>query len=125
MKDYKVTVNGTIYQVSVEEIKNSDGVGKTEQIKPLKVQNINRTDASELTGSLKGEKVTAPMPGTILDIKVKAGDTVKAGDAVLILEAMKMENDIVAPCDGKIESILVKKGDSVNSNDILVSIVNN
>ena len=64
----------------------------------------------------------APMPGTILDVKAAVGDTVKAGQPIVILEAMKMENDIVAPADGKVTSILVKKGDSVNSGDVLATI---
>ena len=64
----------------------------------------------------------APMPGTILDDKAVVGDTVKAGQPIVILEAMKMENDIVAPVDGKVTSILVKKGDSVNSGDVLATI---
>ena len=63
--------------------------------------------------------VNAPMPGTILDIKVKAGAAVKAGDVVMILEAMKMENEISAPQDGTIASIDVRKGDTVNSGDVL------
>ena len=62
------------------------------------------------------------MPGTILEIKVAVGDTVSKGQAIIILEAMKMENDIVASCDGKITSILVSKVDTVNSDDVLVTI---
>ena len=61
------------------------------------------------------------MPGNILDVKVKAGDSVKAGDVLVILEAMKMENEIVAPQDGTVASINVNKGDTVNSGDVLVS----
>lgn len=62
------------------------------------------------------------MPGTILDVKAAVGDKVKAGQQIFVLEAMKMENDIVAPVDGTITSILVKKGDTVNSNDALATI---
>lgn len=62
------------------------------------------------------------MPGTIVNVKVAAGQKVAEGDVVVVLEAMKMENDIVAPCAGTIASIAVKKGDSVNSNDLLVVI---
>ncbi|EKC65487.1 protein containing Biotin/lipoyl attachment, partial [human gut metagenome] len=61
----------------------------------------------------EGEKVTAPMPGTILDVKVAVGDSVSKGQVIMILEAMKMENDIVASCDGKITSVLANKGDNV------------
>ena len=66
--------------------------------------------------------VEAPMPGTILNIQVNEGDTVKAGQVLLILEAMKMENEIVAPRDGKVAAILTTKGASVNTGDKLVSI---
>ena len=61
------------------------------------------------------------MPGTILDVKVKAGASVKAGDVLVILEAMKMENEILAPQDGTVASVNVNKGDTVNSGDVLVS----
>lgn len=70
----------------------------------------------------EGAKVEAPMPGTILEVKVAVGDTVKAGQPVVVLEAMKMENDIVAPVDGKVTSIVVKKGDAVNSGDVMATI---
>ena len=65
--------------------------------------------------------VKAPMPGNILDVKVAAGASVKAGDVLVILEAMKMENEIVAPQDGTVASVNVNKGDTVNSGDVLVS----
>ena len=67
-------------------------------------------------------KVTAPMPGTILSVKVTVGQSVKKGDVICVLEAMKMENDIPAPCDGVVASINAQKGASVNANDILASL---
>ena len=72
-------------------------------------------------GAAGAVSVTAPMPGNILDVKVKAGDSVKAGDTLLILEAMKMENEISAPQDGTIASVNVRKGDVVNSGDLLIT----
>ena len=69
-----------------------------------------------------GKKITAPLPGTITDVKVKVGDTVKNGDTVLILEAMKMQNNIEAECDGTITSIVVSKGDTVMEGDALITI---
>lgn len=67
-------------------------------------------------------KVTAPLPGTITDIKVKVGDTVKDGDTVIILEAMKMQNNIEAECSGTVTSVLVNKGDTVMEGDALITI---
>ncbi len=69
-----------------------------------------------------GMKITAPLPGTITDIKVKVGDTVKDGDSVIILEAMKMQNNIEAECSGTVTSVLVNKGDTVMEGDALITI---
>ena len=77
--------------------------------------------AAAPAGAAGAVSVTAPMPGNILDVKVKAGDSVKAGDTLLILEAMKMENEISAPQDGTIASVNVRKGDVVNSGDLLIT----
>ena len=66
-----------------------------------------------------GETVSSPMPGTILDVKVAAGQAVKSGDILFILEAMKMENEIFAPCDGTVSSVAVSKGAAVNPGDVL------
>ena len=101
MKNLIVTVNGVAYNVTVEE-----GTG---------------APAAAAAGAAGAVSVTAPMPGNILDVKVKAGDSVKAGDTLLILEAMKMENEISAPQDGTIASVNVRKGDVVNSGDLLIT----
>lgn len=114
MKRFSVTVNGKAYDVAVEEI---TGAAPAPAPAPAAAPT---PAATPVAGA--GEKVQAPMPGTILDIKVAVGDTVSRGQTVVILEAMKMENDIVASCDGKITSILVSKGDTVNSDDVLVTI---
>ena len=107
MKNLTVTVNGVAYNVTVEE--NTNGAAPVAAAPAA-------APAPAAAGSVP---VNAPMPGTILDIKVKAGAAVKAGDVVMILEAMKMENEISAPQDGTIASIDVRKGDTVNSGDVL------
>ncbi len=111
MKNYKVVVNGTAYEVSVEEISAAD-VKATPAAAPAPV-------AAAPAG---GEKVEAPMPGTILDVKVAQGQAVKKGELVAILEAMKMENEIFAPCDGTVASLTVAKGATVNAGDVICTI---
>ena len=106
MKNLTVTVNGVAYNVTVEE--NTNGAAP-----------VAAAPAPAAPAAAGSVPVNAPMPGTILDIKVKAGAAVKAGDVVMILEAMKMENEISAPQDGTIASIDVRKGDTVNSGDVL------
>lgn len=113
MKKYRVTVNGTAYEIELEEIAgNSVSATKAEPEKTAET-------APAAPVSNGGEKVTAPMPGNILDVKVKVGDSVKKGDVLLILEAMKMENEIMAGADGKIASVNVNKGDSVETGAVL------
>lgn len=128
MKRFSVTVNGKAYDVAVEEITGAAPAPVAAAPAPVAAAPAPAPApaaaptpaAAPVAGA--GEKVQAPMPGTILDIKVAVGDTVSRGQTVVILEAMKMENDIVASCDGKITSILVSKGDTVNSDDVLVTI---
>ena len=121
MKRFSVTVNGKAYDVAVEEITGAAPAPVAAAPAPAPAPAaVPAPAAAPVAGA--GEKVQAPMPGTILDIKVAVGDTVSRGQTVVILEAMKMENDIVASCDGKITSILVSKGDTVNSDDVLVTI---
>ena len=116
MKRFNVTVNGKGYDVAVEEI--TDGSAAPKAAAPVAAAAPKA--AAPAAGA--GTKVTAPMPGTILDVKVNVGDSISKGQVVMVLEAMKMENDIVAKCDGKITSVLVKKGDTVNASDALATI---
>lgn len=117
MKRFNVTVNGKAYDVAVEEI--TDGSAPAVAA-PAAAPAAPAPTPAPAAGA--GESVTAPMPGTILDVKANVGDTVTRGQVIMILEAMKMENDIVAPCDGKITSIIAKKNDTVNSGDVLATV---
>jgi biotin carboxyl carrier protein len=129
MKKYNVTVNGTTYEVCVEEVSGDYTAPAASepafaapavQSTPVKAQ---PSAAPAATPAQAGTTpVTAPMPGTILDIKVSQGTAVKKGDVVCVLEAMKMENDIPAPADGIITSINVQKGASVASGAVLVTL---
>ena len=111
MKKYKVNVNGTVYEVTVEAMDGAAPVAAAPAAAPAPAP-----AAAPVAG---GEKVSAPMPGTILDVRVSNGQAVKKGDILFILEAMKMENEIMAPCDGTIASVSVTKGAAVDSGALL------
>jgi biotin carboxyl carrier protein len=118
MKYYNITVNGVAYSVSVEET----SAGAAPVAAPVAPKAAAPAKKPAAPAAAQGATtVKAPMPGNILDVKVKPGDSVKSGDILVILEAMKMENEIVAPTDGTVASINVNKGDTVNSGDVLVS----
>ena len=110
MKKYKVNVNGTVYEVTVEPM---DGAA------PVAAAPAAAAPAPAAAPVAGGEKVSSPMPGTILDVRVSNGAAVKKGDILFILEAMKMENEIMAPCDGTIASVSVTKGAAVDSGALL------
>ena len=122
MKQYTITVNGVAYDVTVEE-KNGGVVSAPKAVeKSAPVASAPVASAPQAAAKEGNVAVSAPMPGKILAMKAKEGDSVKAGDVLLVLEAMKMENDIVAPQDGVVASINVKVGDSVESGAKLASL---
>ena len=123
MKYYNITVNGVAYSVSVEETAAGVAPVAAPVAAPAapKAAPAPAAAPKAAAGAAGAVTVKAPMPGNILDVKVAAGASVKAGDVLVILEAMKMENEIVAPQDGTVASINVNKGDTVNSGDVLVS----
>jgi len=123
MKYYNISVNGVAYSVSVEETAaGAAPVAPAAALAPKAAPAPAAAPAAPAAPASAGAvEVKAPMPGNILDVKVAAGASVKAGDVLVILEAMKMENEIVAPQDGTVASINVHKGDTVNSGDTLVS----
>ena len=109
MKTYKITVNGKTYMVDVEEA----GVNETGSASPA-------APVNQSTGH--GEPIEAPIQGTLLSIDVAQGDSVKKGQILAILEAMKLENEIVSPFEGVVSSISAKEGQVVDSGDLLMTI---
>ena len=125
MKKYNVTVNGTAYEVTVEAVDAADikapAPAPAAAAAPAPAAPAPATAPAPAAAAAPagGEKITSPMPGTILNVNVTNGSAVKKGDVLMILEAMKMENEIMAPCDGTIASVNVTKGASVNTGDLL------
>ncbi len=124
MKNYTITVNGNVYNVSVEE-----GVGVAAPVAapavaaaPAPVAAPAAAPKAAPAGVAGAVKVNAPMPGKILAVKTSVGAAVKKGDVVLVLEAMKMENEIVAPQDGTVASIAVSVGASVESGEVMLTL---
>lgn len=113
MKKYRVNVNGTVYEVELEEMTGAPAAPAAPSAAPA---------APAAAPAAGGEKVTSPMPGTILSVNVAAGDAVKRGQVLMILEAMKMENEIMCPCDGTVTSVSVTKGTAVESGTLLCTI---
>ena len=115
MKKYKVNVNGTEYEIGIELMSETEAsAAKSAPAAPA-------APAAPKAASGSGEPVACPMPGTILDVKVSEGQTVKEGDVLMILEAMKMENEIMAPCAGQVTSI-VAKGTTAETGMVLCTI---
>lgn len=123
MKNYTITVNGNVYDVTVEE-----GTGSAAPAAPAakaaapKVAPKAAAKAAAPAGAQGAVKVNAPMPGKILKVNATAGAAVKKGDVLVVLEAMKMENEICAPQDGTIATVECAAGDSVESGKVLVSL---
>ncbi len=115
MRKFLVNVNGTSYEVEVEELK-----GEAAPKAPA-ASAAPAAPAAPAHSSGAAETISAPMPGTIVSVNVKVGDSFKRGQVLLVLEAMKMENEILAPRDGRVVNLNTQKGSNVNSGDILIA----
>ncbi|MDZ4133408.1 MAG: biotin/lipoyl-containing protein [Dethiobacteria bacterium] len=138
MKLFKVTVDGQPYTVQVEELSGSTPIatsgtvdnksvttapqaGTTTQTVAHEMASAQQNQSTaKAVGAVGSLTVKAPMPGSVLEVKVKEGDVVEDGAVLIILEAMKMENELTAAQAGTVSSVLVKKGDTVNSGDPLI-----
>lgn len=124
---YKVTLNGKTYEVEVEEtdaviVNVSDAAPVVPPAAPAHPAPVASAAPAAPAAAADGVKVLAPMPGTILAMNVSVGQAVKTGEVLLVLEAMKMENEITAPSDGIVKQILVQKGATVDTDAALVVI---
>lgn len=123
MKNYTITVNGNVYDVTVEE---GAGLGTSVQapkaVAAPKAAAPAPKAAAPAAGAAGSVKVNAPMPGKIVAVKANTGDTVKKGQVIFVLEAMKMENDIVAPEDGTVASVSVSVGSAVESGETIATL---
>ena len=126
MKRFNVTVNGVSYDVTVEEINENTTAPAQSPVAPKAAPKAAPTPAPKaapvVNGTAGAIKVKAPMPGNIMKVNVGVGDTVKKGDVLCVLEAMKMENDISAPQDGTVASVNVQKGASVQSEEVIITL---
>ena len=120
MKNYTIIVNGTVYEVSVEE--GGAGSAPVRAAAPKAAPKAAPAAAPKAAAGAAGSvEVTASVPGKVFKIEANTGATVKAGDPIVILEAMKMEIPVVAPEDGTVASINVAVGDAVESGDVLAT----
>lgn len=118
MKKYNVTVNGTAYEITLE-VADAAEIKATAPAAAPAAAPAPAAAAAPTAAPANGETVTAPMPGTILAVNVSNGAAVKKGDVLMVLEAMKMENEIVAPADGTVASVNVTKGSAVETGAVL------
>jgi len=116
MKIYKVKVNGKTYKVELESV--------TEAASTItaKVDAPKAAPAAAPVASGEGKEVPSPIQGTVVNVKVSVGSKVKKGDVILVVEAMKLENDIVSPFDGEVSAVLVSKGQTVTAKQAVVVI---
>lgn len=127
MKNYTITVNGNVYDVTVEEgVSSAPVAGTTPAARTTPVPALKAAPAAPAAAAPAAAAgsvlISAPMPGKILGVKASVGQAVKKGEVVAVLEAMKMENEIVAPSDGTVASVNVSTGDAVVAGATLVTL---
>lgn len=121
MKNYTITVNGNVYDVTVEEKGVVAAPVAQAAATPAPQAPVAQTPKAAAPAGGGSVQINSPMPGKILSVKASAGQAVKKGDVILLLEAMKMENEVVAPQDGTVASINVASGDMVEAGDVLAT----
>ncbi|MFK4785738.1 acetyl-CoA carboxylase biotin carboxyl carrier protein subunit [Fusobacterium sp. MFO224] len=121
-KIYKIKVNEKVYEIELEEIKTVDGHIETSATKASSPTAPEKVAPATTPVTTTGEVIEAPMPGVVIDIKVKVGDNINEGDLVAIIEAMKMETELYADKSGKISAINVTKGSQINAGDVIIAL---
>ena len=119
MKQYKVNVNGTLYEITLEVVEGAEIAAQPAPAAAPAPIAETAPAAAPVAAPAGGETISAPMPGNILAVNVMVGDAVKKGDVLMVLEAMKMENEIMAPCDGTVASVGVNAGATVETGAVL------
>lgn len=119
MKNLRITVNGNAYDVQVEELGGSSAPAAAAAPAPVAAA---PAPAAKPAGAQGSVVIKAPMPGTVVNVVVSAGQAVKAGDDLVFIEAMKMETPVKAPQDGTVATVNVAKGESVDSGKVLVTL---
>jgi glutaconyl-CoA/methylmalonyl-CoA decarboxylase subunit gamma len=119
MRKFLIKVNSQQYEVELEEIKGSSTPKPTNGT-VVKQPATNGSSSAPAPAAQGGNSISAPMPGSILKVNVKAGEAVKRGQVLLVLEAMKMENEITAPADGKVSAVKVEAGQVISAGDTLI-----
>ena len=122
MKNLRITVNGTAYDVTVEELGGAAAPAAAAPAAAPAPAPAPKAAPTLISGAQGAVKIEAPMPGTVVDVAVSSGQSVKKGDILVILEAMKMENEICAPQDGTVASVNCAKGEAVDSGKILLTL---
>jgi biotin carboxyl carrier protein len=126
MKTYNITINGVTYAVEVEEVGAASVAAPAPTAAPAAPKAAPAPAAAPAAPKAAGKAgavaVKAPMPGNVIKVNVKPGDAVKKGDVLVVLEAMKMENDICAPADGTVASVEAAKGSTVETDAVLVTL---
>src|SRR5690625_438104 len=123
MKKYEIEINNEVYRVSVKELSADADMSSGQSSQSVDAKTPTSTEPSAQPAATgDGEKIKAPMAGTILSVNVSQGQNVTKGDTLIVLEAMKMENEIVAPADGVVGEIFVNPNDRVESDQVLLTI---
>lgn len=123
MKKYEIEINNEVYRVSVKELAADADMSNGQSAPNVQAETITSTEPSAQPAATgDGSEIKAPMAGTILSVNVSPGQNVTQGDTLIVLEAMKMENEIVAPTDGVVGEVFVNSSDRVESDQVLLTI---